>query len=118
MKSKAPIYYPLFFTFCILVSLVVGTYQSLSIPVSKSVIHSNKEVSFHNKEQKATNNDLLFEEKESESETLVGLKLLTSVLPFFIALSPSETLLPVSYISHIANKPNNPIYISVCNFRI
>lgn len=120
MRLKNSIYYPLFFTFCILVALLVGSYQNLTIPASKSIIYSNKQTSVTNKEQAATNNDLLFEEKETEteSETNVGLKLLTNVLPYFIAVTHSETLRPASYTSHLANKPNNPIYISVCNFRI
>lgn len=120
MKSKNSIYYPLLFTFCILASLIVGSYQNLIISASKSVVPSNKQTSLTDKEQKATNNDLLFEEKETEteSETSVGLKLLTNVLPYFIAFSQSETLRPASYTSHLANKPNNPIYLSVCNFRI
>lgn len=118
MRSKNSIYYPLFFTFCILASLIVGSYQNLIIPASKSVVPSNKQTSFTDKEQKATNNDLLFEEKETETETSVGLKLLTTVLPYFAAFSHSETLRPSSYTSHLANKPHNPIYISICNFRI
>lgn len=120
MKSKGNIYYPLLFTFCILASLIVGSYQNITLPTSKSIIHVKKQTSFTNKEQTATNNDFLFEEKETETETetSLGLKLLANVLPYFISFSQSETLRPASYVSHLANKPNNPIYISVCNFRI
>lgn len=119
MKSRTPIYFSLFFTFCILASLIVGSYQNISIPASKSMIYSSKQISFTDKEQKATNNDFLFEETETESETSVSLKLLTNILHYLTTFFQSEILKSTSYYSHfLDNKPAYPIYISVCNFRI
>ena len=119
MKLKATIYYPLFFTFCILASLIASTLQNIKTPIAKFDNVSYKHISFSDKEQNTTNSDFLFEENEIETETFVGLKLLTNILPYFIAFFQSETLQPTSNNSHfLENKPNNPIYISVCNFRI
>ena len=119
MKSRSYTYYPLFFTFCILASLFVGAYQNVNVSFSKSSGISYKNISFNRKSPKATQNDFLFEEKETESKTNVDLKLLTNDLPYLIAFFQFETLLSSSFCSQfLAVKQTNPIYISVCNWRI
>lgn len=85
---------------------------------------SNNQETFHSEHQFATHKDhtsdssqLIFEENENETES--SFELQAFILPFFIAYSQVTSI----HTQHFSESPfseqlNNPIYLSVCNFRI
>ncbi len=116
-KIKAT-YFSVFFLGCFLASFAVNTaIQYNSAPTDFHFSHSNQ-LSFTNKSDQSSNNiNFLFEENENETED--GFQLQAFTLPFFISYYQFLiTKTKPVFAKHIAINTTNPIYLSVCNFRI
>ncbi len=117
MKSKIFIYYTSFFSFCMLVSLSAGVYQNINNPVLKTNFKISKHFSLSGNEQNVAYSNILFE--ENKSETFKDFKTWANLIPDLISNSRFEKNRSTEYTSHfLVEKQTNPIYISVCNFRI
>jgi len=118
MKLSKSTYFAFFFLFCFLASFSASTYKNINISVSKSSVKHSKIISISPKEEGASlDNEFLFEETENETEN--DFQAQSFLLPFFVTYFQYEKVKPVAYTtSTIAEKLSNPIYISICNFRI
>ncbi len=118
MKLNKSTYFAFFFLFCFLASFSANTYKNLNTVASKLELNSTKFVSISSKEVNNNSlNDFLLEENEAETETVFLAQVFT--LPYFVTYFQYE-LLQQKLISEkpLAEKLTNPIYITVCNFRI
>ena len=62
---------------------------------------------------------LLIEENTNENETEDGFELQAIFIPFLISCLSIDSLeLPLISVAPLIEKLTNPIYLSVCNFRI
>lgn len=118
MKINKVTYFSLFFLLCFLSSFGAKTLQNLN---TKSLFnkYNTKELSVvSNKFDASSNNsDSLFEENENEVEDGFGVQ--AFVLPYFATYFQYEVLKPQTIFANpLAEKLTNPIYLSVCNFRI
>lgn len=92
------------------------------IGLSKSTLLSDKyyhevKLASHNKQDISDINYLLVEENENENED--SFELVGFILPFFISDFEINFLHVFSFVfKPLKQKLSNPIYISVCNFRI
>lgn len=119
MKLNKATYFAFFFLFCFLASFSADMYRNIHtsesskphLKHSKSLSVSSKETTF------SINNEFLFEETENETEN--DFQAQSFLLPFFISYFQYETLSPiVLFAKPLAENLSNPIYISICNFRI
>lgn len=118
MKINKATYLSFFFLLCFLTSFGTRTYQNLNTTYSKTSFLSCKQCSLSTNETgKYMKTEFIFEENENESENDFELQAL--VLPFFISYFQNK-LVQLKTISAppLAEKLTNPIYLSVCNFRI
>lgn len=118
MKTNKKTYFSIFFLLCFLASFSADTYKNLQTQVSKADLQHQHHLSFTSQESNSvTNTEFLFEETESESESDFEAYIL--LLPFFISHFQYELFQPKLISSKpLAEKLTNPIYITVCNFRI
>lgn len=117
MKLSKSTYLAFFFLFCFLASFSASTYRNINTSVSKFSVKHTKTTSISSKEEgMSLDNEFLFEENENETEN--GFQAQSFILPFFITYFQYETLQPITFAKPLAEKLSNPIYISVCNFRI
>ena len=117
MKLSKSTYLAFFFLFCFLASFSASTYRNINTSVSKFSVKHTKTTSISSKEEVISlDNEFLFEENENETEN--GFQAQSFFLPFFITYFQYETLQPITFAKPLAEKLSNPIYISVCNFRI
>jgi hypothetical protein len=118
MKLNKVTYFSIFFLFCFLASFSVNTFQSLSSQSVKTELLKKETISFSKKNQGTdTKVDFLLEENENEVED--GFNLPAFILPFFISCYQFQTVQQNPFSAQpLAEKLTNPIYISVCNFRI
>ncbi len=79
--------------------------------------HNEVKLATHNKQDISDINYLLVEENENENED--SFELVGFILPFFISDFEIDFLHFFSInVEPLKQKLSNPIYISVCNFRI
>jgi hypothetical protein len=118
MKISKSTYFAFFFLFCFLAAFSASTYRNINTSISKSNVKHSKSISISSKEEGASlDNEFLFEENENEIEN--DFQAQTFILPFFISYFQYEVLQPIVFSEKpLAEKLSNPIYISVCNFRI
>lgn len=118
MKLKKSTYFAFLFLLGFLTSFGINTYQTSSFSQIKENSTFSKDLQIASSTNSAAAQDnLLFEENENETED--GFELQSYTLPFFIAhfqykVSNSKFISA----QPLAEKQTNPIYISVCNFRI
>jgi hypothetical protein len=118
MRLNKTTYFSFFFLFCFLASFSVNTFQSLNSQSAKAGLLKKEAVSFSKKDQGTdTKTDLLLEENENENED--GFNLPAFILPFSLSFLQLRAVIqnPVST-KPLAETITNPIYITVCNFRI
>ena len=118
MKLSKSTYFAFFFLLCFLASFSASTYRNINTSVSKFSVKHSKTISLSSKEEGASlDNEFLFEENENETEN--DFQAQSFLLPFFVTYFQYEKIQPIAFISSpIAEKLSNPIYISICNFRI
>lgn len=118
MKLSKSTYFAFFFLFCFLASFSANTYRSINTSVTKFSIKHSKTITVSSKEENAAvDNEFLFEETENETEN--DFQAQSFILPFFVTYFQYEKLNAVTFVENsVAEKLSNPIYISVCNFRI
>jgi len=118
MKLNKTTYFSLFFLFCFLASFSISTFQSFNTKQTKHCSVTHHSHSYSQKESNSSSNpDLLFE--ENENEVVAGFQIQAFVIPYFVAYFLSEVAQPkVISAQPLAEKYTNPIYLSVCNFRI
>ncbi len=117
MKLSKTAYLSFFFLFCFLASFGANTIRNFNSSASHSKLIHSKLVSVSSKEESTSaNNDFLLEKTENETEN--DFQAQSFILPFFITYFQYETLQPITFAKPLAEKLSNPIYISVCNFRI
>ena len=118
MKLTKATYFSLFFLLCFLGSFSISTFQSYTTKQTKHCSIAHHTHSYSQKESNSSSNpDLLFEENENELGD--GFHVQAFVIPYFVGYFLSE----VSQSNPISAKPlveiyTNPIYLSVCKFRI
>jgi hypothetical protein len=118
MKFNKATYFAFFFLFCFLASFSCNSFQNFNAKSSKIALSKSNSKTVSTKEDiNNGGNSLLLEKNENESEE--DFQAQTFLLPFFISFFQYE-ILQSQAISHIAfaEKLSNPIYISICNFRI
>lgn len=118
MKLSKSTYFAFFFLFCFLASFGAGTYKNLNSSVSKFSVKHSETISVSAKEEGTSlDNDFLFEENENETENDFHAQ--SFILPFFVTYFQYEkSESNVHTESPLLFKLSNPIYITVCNFRI
>lgn len=118
MKLNKSTYFAFFFLFCFIASFSANTYKNIITVSSRSEINNSKTISISTKQENNSNsNDYLFEENEEETENNFQAQVFT--LPFFITYFQYELFQPKLISTNpLVEKLTNPIYISVCNFRI
>lgn len=118
MKLNKSTYFSFFFLFCFLASFSASTYKNIHTSSLKHETKNCQTLSFSSKQGNGDNtSDFLFEENSGETENDFQAQIFT--LPFFIAYFQYELLQPKLISAQpLAEKLTNPIYISVCNFRI
>lgn len=118
MKLTRSTYFSLFFLLSFLASFSAGTYKHIHSSVSKSDLQHTHELAYSKQENNAgSDTEFLFEENENETENEFHIQ--SFILPFFISYFQYEVLKPTTITAKpIAEQLSNPIYISVCNFRI
>lgn len=118
MKSNKTTYFSIFFLFCFLASFSANTFHSLTSGSTSTELLKKETISFSKKDQgDDASIDLLLEENENETED--GFNLPAFILPFSASLYHFHTVLQKPVSAHpLAETWANPIYISVCNFRI
>lgn len=118
MKLNKSTYFALFFLINFLVSFGTNTYKNSQSIIPKLDLNHTKAISFSNKGANSISNpEFLYEEGENESEN--ELQIQSFHLPFFISYFQYEVLQPISVSTKpLVEKLSNPIYISICNFRI
>lgn len=117
MKLKTT-YFSLFFLFCFLASFSISALQSYTTKQTKHCNVAHDSHSYSQKESNSSSNpDLLFEENENEVDD--GFQIQAFIIPYFVAYFLSEVAQPnLISAKPLAEKCTNPIYLSVCNFRI
>jgi len=118
MKLNKSTYFSAFFLLCFLSSFSAVTFKNLHTSFSKSEIQHQHHLSFSSEERNAAaDTEFLFDETENESEN--DFEAQTLLLPFFISYFQYEQYIPkLISAKPLAEKLANPIYITVCNFRI
>ena len=118
MKLTKSTYFSLLFLFCFLASLSASAYRNLHASVSASDLQHKHTLAFSsNDNNSVSDTEFLFEENENETENDFHVQ--SFILPFFISFFQYEVLKPYSVSAKpLAESLSNPIYISVCNFRI
>ncbi len=118
MKLNKITYFSLFFLFSFLASFSISTFQSINTKETKHCGVNHLSHTYSQKESNSSSNpDLLFE--ENENEVVDGFEIQAFVIPHFVAYFLSEVVQPkVISAKPLAEKYTNPIYLSVCNFRI
>ena len=118
MKLHKKAYFSLFFLFCFLASFSISTFQSYITKQTKHCSVTHHTHSYSQKESNSSSNpDLLFE--ENENEVADGFQIQAFVIPYFVTYFLSEVSQPkLVSAKPLAEKYTNPIYLSVCNFRI
>jgi len=118
MKLSKSTYFAFFFLFCFLASFSASTYRNLNNTIPKTSIKHSKTITVSSQEESTSvDNEFLFEETENETEN--DFQAQSFILPFFVTYFQYEKLDSVTFIENpVAEKLSNPIYISVCNFRI
>ena len=104
--------------------LFVGSFGFTSMSSLASTLHSHSQgqiqKQFISKEDTENNcSQVLFEKNENENESESDMQLQALLLPFFVSFFQLEVQ-ELAYMSAhpLSVKYTNPIYISVCNFRI
>jgi hypothetical protein len=118
MKLTKSTYFSFFFLFCFLASFSATTYKNIYSIANKIEVKNSKTV-FVSSKQESGNSipDFLYEETEDENEN--GFYAHLIAIPFFIAFFQLEfTHTKLLSAKPLAEKITNPIYISVCNFRL
>ncbi len=118
MKLSKSTYFAFFFLLCFLASFSASTYKNINTSISKTTLKHSKTTSVSSKDEDSKlDNEFLFEENENEAEN--DFQAQSFILPFFISYFQYEILQPIAFSEKpLAEKLSNPIYISVCNFRI
>ncbi len=118
MKSKKSTYFAIVFLLSFLTSFGINTYQYNSCSFHRSTVKVSKDIVLSSSlDANASQDNLLFEENENETED--GFELQSFVLPFFISYFQFEVSTPLLVsVKPLTEKLTNPIYIAVCNFRI
>lgn len=118
MKFRKTAYLPLLFLFCFTASFGVNTIQNFLTPIHKADPSHGKASTVSTKEENtSSDNNLLFEKNENESEKSLFVQ--SFLLPFYISFFQYEVFQPAVYAaSPLAEKQTNPIYVEVRNFRI
>jgi hypothetical protein len=90
----------------------------MNTPISKHDLKYTKTLIVSSKDDVASlDNEFLFEETETENEN--DLQAQSFILPFFVTYFQYESFQSKLFSTQpLAEKLSNPIYISVCNFRI
>lgn len=88
------------------------------MPAAKSNTPNNKLLISSSKDaDSSSDKEFLFEENETNSENEFQVQ--SFILPFLISCSQYEVFEPIIISAQpLAEKLSNPIYLSVCNFRI
>ena len=98
-------------------SFFLCAYIGLSKSTLISEYHNEVKLASHKKQDISDINYLLVEENENENED--SFELVGFILPFFISDFEINFLHVLSFVfKPLKQKLSNPIYISVCNFRI
>lgn len=118
MKLTKSTYCSLLFLLCFLASFSASTYKNFHASISKSDLQHKYTLAFSSKDNNSiSDTEFLFEENESGNENDFHVQ--SFILPFFISFFQYEVLKPYSVSAKpLAESLSNPIYISVCNFRI
>ena len=118
MKLNKTTYFSIFFLFCFLASFSISNYQNLNTRYIKASLTSNKHCSFNSKENNSdSKSEFVFEENENETEN--SFELPAFILPFFNTCFLHNEIKSIQVSAPpLAEKLTNPIYISLCNFRI
>lgn len=118
MKLNKSTYLAFFFLSCFLASFSANAYRNINTSITKFSVKYTKTISISSKEEcSSTDNELLFEESENETENDFHAQ--SFILPFYDTYFQLEKLQPFFFTScSIVEKLSNPIYISICNFRI
>jgi len=118
MKLNKATYLSIFFLFCFLASFSVNAYQTLNVKESKTCALNHRLHLYSQKQDNASANaELLFEENENEHD--VDFELAAFIIPYFVAYFYNSEFLPKQFSTKpLVEKYTNPIYLSVCNFRI
>lgn len=118
MKICKTTYLSIFFLFCFTASFSANTFQNLQTKVKKSDLVHDKYASVSNKEEN-TDSGASFLLEKNENETEKSLCAQAFILPFYISFFQYEVSQPLVFFTKpLAEKPSNPIYIAVGNFRI
>lgn len=118
MKKQKATYLPFFFLLCFVISFCLGSLVSNPFGENKSTPIPNKSVSVSKKSNSTTNdNETLFEENENETESETILSpIVISFFTFFFHKEFSSK--KIFSFAPLSQSTSNPIYLSVCNFRI
>lgn len=120
MKIKKAKYLSIFFLLCFISSFGLSTAQNYTSKVSKVIREGKNLITLSPKENHSdNNNDLVFEKNESETESESSFHVQAIILPFLISFFLTQESLTQDFLAEpLSAKQTNPIYISVCNFRI
>ena len=118
MKLNKTTYFSLFFLLCFLASFSISTFQSYNTKQTKHCGIAHQSHVYSQKESNSSSNpDLLFE--ENENEIADGFHIQAFIIPNYIAYFSNETKQPkIISAKPLAEKCTNPIYLTICNFRI
>lgn len=118
MKFKKATYFSFFFLGCFLLSFSVGTIQSLNSKTKTNKVASNHHLTVSQSDFGSTSTvDFVLEENENETEDEFQLHEFT--LPFhFSSYIYDVSISIISNVKPLTLKLVNPIYLSVCSFRI
>lgn len=118
MKFNRSTYFSIFFLLCFIASFGAKTVQNLSTNYSLCKFnHKKLALVSHKYDNGSSSSDSILEESENETEDVFFNQVCT--LPYFISYFKYDILkiLPVA-VNPLTEKTKNPIYVSVCNFRI
>ena len=118
MKFNKSTYFSIFFLLCFIASFGAKTVQNLSTNSSLCKFNHKKLALVSNKyDYGSSSSDSLLEESENETEDVFFNQVFT--LPYFISYFKYDILkIPPVAVNPLTEKTKNPIYVSVCNFRI
>lgn len=118
MKLNKAAYFSIFFLVCFVSAFSFNNYYKLHNSETSSSFKKSQSISYSQKENNSSNqNDFLFEENENQKEK--SFELQAHILPFIISFAKHCIVQQQFFsVNPLTEKTSNPIYISVCNFRI
>ena len=118
MKFHKSPYLAFFFLFCFTASFGVNAWQNLQTTTHICDFTHKQSTTFSSKEADSKSGTSMLLEK-NENETEESLTIQSFTLPFYISYFQCEVFPSIILFTEpLTQRPTNPIYIEVCNFRI